>query len=95
MNYLEYTSGLSYKEKEVLKECVKKYNLVLKEALQIALAEDLKNLIATNRHDEKEVVLNAFTKKAAFRKFVMNEFLRQNTSPICMEPRRLYEDYVV
>lgn len=76
---------LTEKEKQILTSLLEKYNGVLLESMRIALAEDLWNLIISNRDDSNFDLRGLMDKKEEFKTFVTGQFLRQNSSPVLYE----------
>jgi hypothetical protein len=74
-----------------LKELIKKYNSVLKESIEIALLEDLFNLIIVNGDDKNFELKDMLNEKEALKSIVMKEFIRLNNQPITSELKNMDE----
>jgi hypothetical protein len=68
-----------------IKSLVKKYNDVLMESMQNALSEDLINLIIVNGDDKSFELKDFIKKKNDFKKVVVKEFLKINSSSVSSE----------
>jgi hypothetical protein len=78
-------------EQHKLRELIKKYNPILRESIEIALTEDLYNLIIVNG-DDKDFELNDLLKnKKALKNFIIKEFIQLNNSPVTSELKHMKE----
>lgn len=78
-------------EKEKIKALIKKYNPILKESIEIALVEDLFNLIIVNRDDTDFELKDLLKDKKQLKKFVMKEFIQLNNKPLISELKHMDE----
>jgi hypothetical protein len=84
---------VNVKEKQLISDLVKKYNSILLHSTQIAITEDLINLIIANREDEG-FELTAFIKnKEDFKKYVVGEFFKLNNTSILSELSSMEESF--
>lgn len=78
-------------EKEKIKALIQKYNPILKESIEIALVEDLFNLIIVNRDDTDFELKELLKDKKQLKKFVMMEFIRLNIKPLTSDLKHMDE----
>ncbi len=84
---------MNNKEKQIISSLVKKYNSILLHSTQIAITEDLINLIIANREDES-FELSAFIKnKEDFKKYVVGEFFKLNNTTVLSELSSMEETF--
>ncbi|MFT6716647.1 MAG: hypothetical protein ACJA0Q_001291 [Saprospiraceae bacterium] len=84
---------MTSKEKDQIKSLIKKYNDVLLQSMGIAVAEDLINLIVVNG-DDKDFQLSKLMKdQRAFKLFVINEFMKNNSKSVLNELKSMDEDF--
>lgn len=74
-----------------LKALIKKYNLVLKESMEIALMEDLFNLIIVNADDKDFELKDMLLNKDDLKSFIIKEFIRLNNKPITSQLKNMEE----
>ncbi len=84
---------MNKKEKQIISTLVKKYNSILLHCMQIAVTEDLINLIIANREDESFELTDFINNKEEFKKFVVGEFFKLNNSTILSELSSMEESY--
>jgi hypothetical protein len=78
-------------EQHKLKKLIKKYNPILKESIEIALIEDLFNLIIVNGDDTNFELKGMLQEKEQLKIFVMQEFIKLNNQPITAELKNMEE----
>ncbi|NCP45585.1 MAG: hypothetical protein COW67_13800 [Flavobacteriales bacterium CG18_big_fil_WC_8_21_14_2_50_32_9] len=78
-------------EKQKIKVLIQKYNPILKESVEIALVEDLFNLIIVNRDDADFELKELLKDKKQLKKFVMKEFIQLNNKPLTSELKNMDE----
>ncbi len=78
-------------EKHKIKALIKKYNPVLRESMECALAEDLFNLIIVNGDDANFELKNMLNEKEELKAFVIQEFIKLNNKPITAELKNMEE----
>jgi hypothetical protein len=78
-------------EKEKIKALIQKYNPILKESIEIALVEDLFNLIIVNRDDTDFELKDLLKNKSQLKKFVIKEFIQLNNRPLTSELKHMDE----
>ena len=78
-------------EKEKIKSLIQKYNPILKESIEIALVEDLFNLIIVNRDDTDFELKDLLKNKKQLKKFVMKEFIQLNNKLLTSELKHMDE----
>ena len=74
-----------------LKFLIKKYNLVLKESMEIALMEDLFNLIIVNADDKDFELKDMLLDKANLKSYIIKEFIKLNNKPITSQLKNMEE----
>ena len=74
-----------------LKSLIKKYNLVLKESMEIALMEDLFNLIIVNADDKDFELKDMLLDKANLKSYIIKEFIKLNNKPITSQLKNMEE----
>ena len=84
---------MNQKEKQIISNLVKKYNSILLHSMQIAVTEDLINLIIANREDENFELTNFINNKEDFKKYVVGEFFKLNSSTVLSELSSMEESY--
>lgn len=84
---------MNIKEKQIISQLVKKYNSILLHSTQLAISEDLINLIIANRED-KDFELTEFIKnKEDFKRYVVGEFFKLNNKTILSELSSMEESF--
>lgn len=78
-------------EKNKIRKLIKKYNPVLKESIELALVEDLFNLIIVNRDDSDFELKDLLKNKKQLKQFVMKEFIQLNNKPLTSELKHMDE----
>ena len=78
-------------EKEKIKTLIQKYNPILKESIEIALVEDLFNLIIVNGDDTDYELKDLLKNKNQLKKFVMKEFIQLNNKLLTSELKHMDE----
>lgn len=78
-------------EKNKLKRLIKKYNPILRISIEIALVEDLFNLIIVNGDDKNFELKDMLLEKEQLKEYVMKEFIKLNNKPITSELRNMEE----
>jgi hypothetical protein len=81
------------KEKDQIKSLIKKYNEVLLHSMSIAVAEDLINLIVVNGDDEDFKLSKLMKDQQAFKLFVINEFMKNNSKSVLSELKTMDDDF--
>ena len=84
---------MNQKEKQIISKLVKKYNSILLHSTQIAVTEDLINLIISNREDENFELTEFIKNKEDFKKYVVGEFFKLNSSTVLSELSSMEETY--
>ncbi|MGE0562155.1 MAG: hypothetical protein AB7O47_10080 [Flavobacteriales bacterium] len=74
-----------------LKALIKKYNLILKESMEIALMEDLFNLIIVNADDKDFELKDMLLDKENLKRYIIKEFIRLNNKPITSQLKDMEE----
>jgi len=74
-----------------LKALIKKYNLILKESMEIALMEDLFNLIIVNGDDKDFELKEMLLDKENLKSYIIKEFIRLNNKPITSQLKNMEE----
>jgi hypothetical protein len=74
-----------------LKALIKKYNLILKESMEIALMEDLFNLIIVNADDKDFELKDMLLDKENLKSYIIKEFIRLNNKPITSQLKDMEE----
>lgn len=74
-----------------LKKLIKKYNLILKESMEIALMEDLFNLIIVNADDKDFELKDMLLDKQNLKSFIIKEFIQLNNKPITSQLKNMDE----
>lgn len=78
-------------EKDKIRKLINKYNPVLKESIELALVEDLFNLIIVNRDDADFELKDLLKDKKQLKEFVMKEFIQLNNKPLTSELKHMDE----
>jgi hypothetical protein len=78
-------------EKNKLKRLITKYNPILRISIEIALVEDLFNLIIVNGDDKNFELKDMLLEKEQLKEYVMKEFIKLNNKPITSELRNMEE----
>jgi len=81
------------KEKNQVKSLIKKYNDILLHSMSIAVAEDLINLIVVNGDDEGFELSELMKDQRAFKLFVINEFMKNNSKSFLNELKFMEEGF--
>jgi hypothetical protein len=84
---------MTSKEKDQIKTLIKKYNDVLLQSMGIAVAEDLINLIVVNGDDKSFELSELMNDQRAFKLFVINEFMKNNSKSVLNELKSMDEDF--
>ena len=84
---------MNTKEKHIISTLVKKYNSILLHSAQIAITEDLINLIIANREDESFELTEFIKNKDEFKKYVVGEFFKLNNTSILSELSSMEESF--
>ena len=84
---------MSPKEKDQIKSLIKKYNDVLLQSMGIAVAEDLINLIVVNGDDKDFKLSKVMKNQRAFKLFVINEFMKNNSKSVLNELKSMDEEF--
>ncbi|MCI5058175.1 MAG: hypothetical protein MRY83_18835 [Flavobacteriales bacterium] len=82
------------KNKKKLDELIVKYNDVLYESMKISLAEDLMNLIITNRDDLDQDLKETMQEKREFKEYVIKQFFKNNYKPVTKELSSMTEEKI-
>ncbi|TNF47552.1 MAG: hypothetical protein EP305_07595 [Bacteroidetes bacterium] len=78
-------------QEEKLKELIVKYNDILLNSMRLAVAEDLINLIILNRDDSDFKLKDTLQNKEELNQFILKEFLKQNSSSVIHELKKMDE----
>jgi hypothetical protein len=84
---------MNVKEKEQVKFLIKKYNDILLHSMSIAVTEDLINLIVVNGDDKGFQLSKLMKDQQAFKLFVINEFMKNNSSSVLNELKSMDDDF--
>ncbi|TXB66196.1 hypothetical protein FRY74_06380 [Vicingus serpentipes] len=82
---------MNKKEQSKIKSLIKKYNPILNESVEIALTEDLFNLIIVNGDDKDFELKNLLKDKQGLKSFVIKEFIKLNQKPITKDLKNMDE----
>lgn len=85
---------MNQNEKILLSNLVNKYNSILLHSVQIAVAEDLINLIIVNGDDKGFELKNIVNNKEEFKQFVVSEFFKLNSGSILSELGSMEDTFV-
>lgn len=78
-------------QKEKFKELIVKYNDILLNSMRLAVAEDLINLIILNKDDSDFKLKDTLQNKEELNQFILKEFLKQNSSSVIHELKKMDE----
>ncbi len=78
-------------QKEKFKELIVKYNDILLNSMRLAVAEDLINLIILNKDDSDFKLKDTLQNKEELNQFILKEFLKQNSSSVVHELKKMDE----
>lgn len=78
-------------QKEKFKELIVKYNDILLNSMRLAVAEDLINLIILNKDDCDFKLKDTLQNKEELNQFILKEFLKQNSSSVIHELKKMDE----
>ena len=84
---------MNVKEKEQVKSLIKKYNDILLHSMSIAVTEDLINLIVVNGDDKNFQLSKLMKDQQAFKLFVINEFMKNNSNSVLNELKFMDDDF--
>lgn len=84
---------MNVKEKAQVKFLIKKYNEVLLHSMSIAVTEDLINLIVVNGDDTDFQLSKLMKDQQAFKLFVINEFMKNNSNSVLDELKSMDDDF--
>ena len=84
---------MNVKEKAQVKFLIKKYNEVLLHSMSIAVTEDLINLIVVNGDDTDFQLSKLMKDQQAFKLFVINEFMKNNSNSVLDELKFMDDDF--
>jgi hypothetical protein len=84
---------VNLKEKHIISRLVKKYNSILLHSTQIAISEDLINLIIANGEDKDFELTEFINNKDDFKKYVVGEFFKLNNTTILSELSSMEESF--
>lgn len=68
-------------QKDLVKNLIFKYDSILLESMKIALFEDLKRLMISNR-DDKDFLLKDIIYTDELKNFIVREFLKHNSNQV-------------
>ena len=68
-------------QKDLVKNLIFKYDSILLESMKIALFEDLKRLMISNR-DDKEFLLKDIIYTDELKNYIVREFLKHNSNQV-------------
>ena len=78
-------------QEEKFKELIVKYNDILLNSMRLAVAEDLINLIILNKDDCDFKLKDTLQNKEELNQFILKEFLKQNSSSVVHELKKMDE----
>ncbi len=78
-------------QEEKFKELIVKYNDILLNSMRLAVAEDLINLIILNKDDCDFKLKDTLQNKEELNQFILKEFLKQNSSSVIHELKKMDE----
>lgn len=78
-------------QEEKFKELIVKYNDILLNSMRLAVAEDLINLIILNKDDCDFILKDTLQNKEELNQFILKEFLKQNSSSVVHELKKMDE----
>ena len=78
-------------QEEKFKELIVKYNDILLNSMRLAVAEDLINLIILNKDDSDFKLKDTLQNKEELNQFILKEFLKQNSSSVVHELKKMDE----
>jgi hypothetical protein len=76
---------MTEKQEEKIKTLLSKYNDILLVSMRLAVAEDFTNLIILNKDDTDFELSELLQNKDQFTRYIMKEFLKQNSSTVAKE----------
>ena len=85
---------MNKKDKITIKFLIEKYNNVLIHSMEIAISEDLINLIISNREDADFELKDFINRKKEFKQFVVKEFFKLNKKTVLSDLSRMEEEFV-
>lgn len=85
---------MNKKEEKIISALIEKYNHVLLHSMQIAVTEDLTNLIIANQDDKDFELTQFIKKKEEYKQFVIKEFFRLNSGSVINELSKMEESFI-
>lgn len=82
---------MTKEQEDRIKELIIKYNDILLNSMRLAVAEDLINLIILNRDDTDFKLNDTLQNKDELNQFILKEFLKQNSSSVVHELKKMDE----